>query len=73
MLDLEIFQKLIDNIYRTHFKMTALQYYKALGVDLEKIPKLQRDIIGSWYLDDFKWSKKELVKKYGDSILIQKQ
>lgn len=73
MLDLEIFQKLIDNIYRTHFKMTAIQYYKTLGVDLEKIPKLQRDIIGSWYLDDFTWSKKELVKKYGDSILIQKQ
>ena len=40
--------------------MTCIEYYKQLGVDISPLPKEERNIIASFFLEYIYFSKEEL-------------
>lgn len=59
------------NVDLKKFGGSAIEYYKLLGVDLNKIPESSSNAIGNSYLSALITPISELIERYGEGILIK--
>ncbi|MGO3708259.1 hypothetical protein [Mesonia hippocampi] len=53
--------------------MTATEYYKKIGIDINKMNEKHSEIVSSFFLDDHTFTKEFLVEEYGENILLENQ